>query len=138
MESLPLIFTLAIVSLGFWNYRLQRQIYKINKEREQDRIKQTKKAYLTASRELAENGTQHKLFIKNSGSCGARNVKVMIDDQSIVDHECFHVHEEKTTIGPNTRIWYGYCHIMNFPIPNSICITWEDDSSEPGIYKSNL
>ena len=85
---------------------------------------------------------QHKRFtldIKNNGESEARNIKTMIDDKPLIEHPVIPQNiKEITLVGPHSFIRYSMAVTMGNTGPFDIKISWEDDSGEPGFYRTIL
>ncbi len=117
---------------------MQKRITQIEEAREQDRVIQSRKAYLKAELRKNERGS-YRLVIKNSGQGTARNVKATLDGKPILEHPAINPSQQEITlIGPYSEISYIARITFGCRPPFKFKVTWEDDSGEPGEYETTL
>lgn len=136
IQAMPLLFSLAVVGIGWFGYRLRKRIVALEESREKGRIEFSKSARLSTKITQSSGDPGSRLYIVNSGECEARNIKVTIDGTPIREHTCFVFDREKTIIGPRSDIWYHY--IITNIIPELIVLTWDDDFAEGREWRSSL
>ncbi len=136
-------FAIAILSLGvsalaFLN---SRKAIKIEEARERDRIAQSGKANLVARLSNYDDYNGGALIVENLGSSSANNIKVEMDKRPISKHPDFRRDfKEVKYVGANSSFSYkfGGMFLWKSKPPFKIEITWEDDSGEPGNYRTTL
>ena len=130
------------------NHKLQVRIVALEEAREKDRLAEKSKANLTAKiikEVLPRSGsikidTNYYLQIENKGSSGARDIKVMLDENPMFEHSSMCLEKEKKfeEIGPASPVRFRLFTADQLKVPHEISITWEDDSGEPGKYGTTL
>lgn len=148
MSPSLIVSILAVVISGIAVYisrRTQNRLVDIEDAREKDRLTEKQKANLTAriSREPLTRGTrsatQYFLYIENSGSSEARDIKINLDGKPLLAHSSILENtEEVTQVGPNSYFRYLLVLSSKGRSPSNIEVTWEDDSGEPGKYSTTL
>jgi len=135
------ISAIAIV-VSIWthnrNHKLQARIVALEEAREKDRLAEKQKAYLTA--QMTENmDGRPVLRILNNGFAKARNIKVVLDNKPVLEHNSIlNNQEEICQVGPQSSFQYLLFVCDQLYPPSEVKITWEDDSGEPGKYSTTL
>jgi hypothetical protein len=146
------VVSLAAIVFSFIAWLKSRQIEKkqleIEEAREKDRLTEKQKAYLTAkivseplpSLDGRRQTTRHLLRIDNTGLAQARNIKVLLDGKSLLEHPAIlKGNGEVTKIGPRSFIQYLLVLCDEVYPPFDLEVTWSDDSGgEPGFYQTTL
>jgi len=118
--------------------RTDKRLLEIEEKREEDRNKLAQKAQLQA-RIVKYGHNSHRLLIINNGEGEARNIGLKMDAKPFDDHFASVRNDSPAKIiGPHSE---ATCllHIADECAPPwKIEISWEDDSGEPGHYKSTL
>ncbi len=134
-----LLAALAIwVSLiAWWNsYRIGQ----IEAARERDRLRERSQAKLSAA--LVPSASGYALAISNKGNAEARNIDVTLDGQPVMEHPTVGPMAELNSpvglLGPGSSFRYNLLRTIGEPLPRMIEIKWEDDSNEPGYYRTTL
>ncbi|HUU30088.1 MAG TPA: hypothetical protein VM123_19965 [archaeon] len=140
-----LLLSLSAIAVSIWAYskssKTEKKLLEIEEAREEDRIKQSKKAILMAiiDHEYHRNFTSFTLQIKNEGEAEARDVCVKLDEMPLLEHPVIpKTIEEIKQIGPKSVIRYRMAITRGYRKNFEVEITWADDSGEPGFYKTTL
>ena len=145
------VISAIAIGVSIWthnrNHKLQTRIVALEEAREKDRLAEKNKANLTAKitkEELRRSSThriswQHHLVVENKGFGEARNIRLLVDGKSVVEHQGI-VPPERVVeqIGPQSSFRYNLRLGTGIEIPAQADITWEDDSGEPGEYSTTL
>jgi hypothetical protein len=126
--------------------KTQKRLVEIEEARERDRVAEKQKANLTAriDTEVLTSGTrrvtQYFLCIANEGAGEARAIKVKLDGVPLLKHQTTQptVKQEIDHVGPKSSFRYKLFTADQLRPPSEIEISWEDDSGEPGKYKTSL
>ena len=133
----------------------QERLVNIETAREQDRQRLARSAEVRASivhgerRFMEQIVPQYWLVIRNDGMALARNVRVLLDGKSLIDHTLVPDGEEEiTTIGSGIKHRYILNPRQAFNLFGSVSlesarivdvlIQWDDDSGEPRRWESKL
>jgi hypothetical protein len=118
--------------------RLQGRLLALESARERDRLLHARRARLGA--EITHSGHDYRLVIRNHGDAEARAVRVIVDDKSLAEHDVISLSEDEevTMLGPGVDVRYIMAIVMGSPMRYDVRIEWEDDSGEPGRWRSQL
>lgn len=134
MKSLPLLFTLAVISISWWNLRLRKRIIALELDREKDRIEQQNCAEL---RSVTSNKEKYRiLHVKNIGKSEARNIRINIDGTSIISVKEFQTYNYAELIGSDSEIMYAFARAN--PPPKIIELIWDDDFAKDRYWRSSI
>ena len=63
-----------------------------------------------------------------------------MDDKSLAEHDVISLSEDEevTMLGPGVDVRYIMAIVMGSPMRYDVRIEWEDDSGEPGRWRSQL
>ena len=124
----------------------QERLVNLENAREQDRQRQAQSAEVRASIDRDEQDFRERiigrspkywLVIRNDGMALARNVQVLLDGKSLIDHKLVG-EEEITAIGSGTEHRYILKVSLNSAGIVDVLIRWDDDSGEPRRWESKL
>lgn len=116
---------------------LHKQLADIEGARERDRLRLARSAMVSAS--ILHVGRTYRLIVENGGNASARQIKVRLDGQDALKHPLVpRGEDELTTLGPGASTQYVLVVMMGSARVLDVCITWEDDSGEPGRWESQL
>jgi hypothetical protein len=149
MDPVSLVLGVAALTVSGWaviesrrtasaQTRLQERLLTLESARERDRLLDARRAQLRA--EITHAGLDYRLVVRNVGNAEARAVRVYVDDRPLSDHAIIVLSqdEEVSIFGPGVDVRY----IMRIAIGSSrrydVRIEWEDDSGEPGLWRSQL
>jgi len=148
ISILSIVISAIAIIVAIWthsrSHKLQKRIVNLEETRERDRLNTKQKANLTAQikREKTVRGIEVNnaefLVIENKGFAEARNITVKLDKKPLLEHKVTADRKEVKIIGPQSQIQYRLLFTMQVYPPFEIDITWEDDSREPGKYRSTL
>ena len=118
--------------------RIQERLLTLEGVRERDRVLLSKSARLRA--EIIRLGHDCQLAIRNEGDGEARAVRVVLDDKPLLEHDLVMVRSEElaTVLGPGATVRYGMAIVMGSPLRYAVRLEWEDDSGQPGSWRSQL
>jgi hypothetical protein len=128
---------------------LQERMLAFEDARERDRLKSARSAEVRASiqreaphwREsrLAGKGPQYWLVVRNEGLVTARNIRVLLDGKSVLEHPLVPRGEDEVkTLGPGAESRYILAVTMGGPSVLDARIDWEDDSGQSRQWESQL
>lgn len=142
------------------SFKTQRRQLKIEEKRENDRIKEMRKANLVAQLVTrSSKSSDYLLRIENKGSAEARDVRISLDGSPIQNHAAIprgfttknvremvdgqspkiqHTSEETYQIGPESYIQFIMAITSDTYPPFDLTMTWSDDSGEPGYYRHTI
>ena len=117
---------------------LQERLFTLESARERDRVLHAKRAQLEAA--IVHLGSDYRLVVQNSGEAEARAVKVLVDDKSLAESGAVLLSkdEEVTLFGPGVQVRYIMPIVMGSPMRYDVQLEWEDDSGQPGRWRSQL
>jgi hypothetical protein len=82
---------------------------------------------------------RHLLVIENLGLGEANDIKVLLDDVPVMEHNAVvALQGEITQVGPQSRCHYLLSITMGSPIPSKVSMTWLNESGETGHFNSML
>jgi hypothetical protein len=63
-----------------------------------------------------------------------------LDDKPLLEHDLVMVRSEElaTVLGPGATVRYGMAIVMGSPLRYAVRLEWEDDSGQPGSWRSQL
>jgi len=150
ISIIAVVISAIAIGVSIWthnrNHKLQTRIVALEEAREKDRLAEKQKANLTAKitkEVLPRSGsikidTTYYLQIENKGSSEARDVKIKLDNKSLLEHPAIIDEREIQQIGPQSHIQHLLSLTTKTYPPFDIEITWEDDSGELGKYSTTL
>ncbi len=136
------VISAIAIGVSIWthnrNHKLQARIVALEEAREKDRLAEKNKANLAA--QIAQNRDGRPVLrILNNGFAEARNIKVVLDNKPVLEHDgIFKNQKEICQVGPQSSFQYLQFLCDQLDPPNEVKITWEDDSGEPGEYSTTL
>jgi hypothetical protein len=117
--------------------RLQERLIALESGRDQERQRQSRLANLRAAIERTTEGWY--LSVLNEGPASARNVAVQLDGVPLARHALFFTGQsEITKLGPRAYARYPLAVALQSQQTVDARITWDDDSSEPRSWESQL
>jgi hypothetical protein len=118
--------------------RVQERLLALEGARERDRLLRAKSASLRA--EIWKSGHDYRLAIRNEGDAEARAVQVYVDEKRLSEHEIILLtpDEEVTMLGPGAEVRYIMAIAMGSPRRYDVRLEWEDNSGQPGRWRSQL
>jgi len=152
ISMIAAVISAIAIGVSIWthnrNHKLQARIVALEEAKEKDRLAEKKKANLIAEiikEVLPRSGsikidTNYYLQIENKGSSGARDIKVMLDENPMFEHPSMYLQKGKKfeEIGPASSVRFRLFTADQLKPPHKITMTWEDDSGEPGKYSTTL
>ena len=122
---------------------IQGRLLAIEEERESQKARQCKRANLILSleRSLGSSGsTNWRLRLENTGDAEARNVGVTLNEQPIQDINYVGkiAGQETIILGPHNSCGWPLAVCSGFTPPWNAVVTWEDESGQPGQYRTTL
>jgi hypothetical protein len=117
---------------------IQKHLVQIEEWRDGEKQIQSLKAIIRAELGTTDSG-HDRLFVLNKGQGTARNVKITLDGEPLLEHEAIPDGEEEAkTIGPESEV--SYCVIISMDCVPSFEFeaTWDDDSGQQGQYCTTL
>ena len=131
------IFSTVSIIIAIGAFIISWKAFSIEKARERDRIKESKKAKITVHR--IEDARHSKLLVKNEGEAEAREITMKMDGKPVLEHEIIPEGEtEKRFLGPKSHFHYIMTPILAKRSVIDIEITWQDDSDEQGNYRTTI
>ena len=128
--------------------QLQERLVNLETDREQDRQRLAQSAEVRASidrdkqdfrERMIGRSPEYWLVIRNDGMALARNVRVLLDGKSLIEHTLVRGGKEETTnIGSGTEHRYTLAVSLNSASFMDVLIQWDDDSGEPKRWESRL
>jgi len=118
---------------------VQRQLVAIEEQRESERRAQAQKAALRPT--LRKTGTSgYRLFVENSGSSAAQNVRVALGGKPLCEHPAAVRNDSlPSLIAPESEVSCLMAFSSSTPHPPfETEIAWEDGSGQPGSYSGTL
>ncbi len=121
-------------------HALQERMLALEDAREHDRRKSARSAEVRASIQREALEPQHYwLVVRNEGLVTARNVKVLLDGKSVLEHPLVPTNEnEVKTLGPGAECRYFLTITMGASSVLDARIEWEDDSGQSRQWESQL
>jgi hypothetical protein len=147
-EAVGIIIGVVALGVSIWSVlrsqktarrqnRLQERLLKVEQSRERDRVTESQSAKLRAWVDRA--GRTERQIVINEGQSEARAVKTLLDGLPIVGHPLVPQGvEEVTHLGPGAHAEYLLAVSMGAPATVQIEVEWEDDTGEPGRWRSQL
>lgn len=119
--------------------RAQNRALAIEETREADRKRRAQKAQLVA-RIAKDEGGSYWLEIANQGEAEARGVQFTLDGKGPDAHEGLEKRsdEREWRIGPHGTARFLLILTMMERPPYDVVVTWDDDSEEPGEFRTTL
>lgn len=128
---------------------LQERLVGLETAREEERLKVSRSAQLTASivREkenwtavhVRAARTDYWLRIANEGRAAARNIRVLLDEKPALEHELtLRGEDEITNLGPGADARYHLAVTMGSPRVVQVSLSWDNESGDPGLWMSQL
>ena len=136
--GLSVIFGITTIFFSIQNHHLKKRLLAVEELRDKERKMTASKAQLRAKIDRS-NKMSEKLLIENIGNSEARNINIIMDGKPFDEH--------KAAVSGDGQINYIGAHsqatrllAMTFACapPFELEISWEDDSGEPGRYKTTL
>ncbi len=138
-----------IVSIlsGIAAYRVQRAQTRVQERplaletvRERGRLRETRRAKITGRvvRSETDHGTDYRLVITNEGLGSARLVRVHLDGRPLSAHPMTAGQGEVSELGPGANADYLLMVTMGSPDVITVAVEWDDDSGEPGMWRSQF
>jgi hypothetical protein len=128
---------IASYRVGRAQARVQERLLALEGARERGRLRESRMARLTAR--VKRYGTDYRLLIANEGHGPARRIRTQIDGRPLSDNPLvLPTQDEITELGPGAEAEYILIVSMGSPDVAIVEITWEDDSGEPGTWRSQL
>jgi hypothetical protein len=118
-------------------HEIQARLLALESAREEARVAASRRADLTAR--VSQRGSSCNLIIRNSGPSAATDVRVLLDDGPLLDHEVVSAGQsEITELGPGVEISYLLAVAMGDPDAITVSIAWRDASDIEGRWRSQL
>ena len=141
---LSLAALIVSIASGFATYRssqkqndLQERLLALEATRQKAAIRQSRQARLSAR--FDRIGHDWMLGFRNDGKSGASEIRITIDDQSVLEHPLvLHGSGEITELGSGAEAHSLIAPSMGMPDVYTVELTWRDDSGEPGKWRSQL
>ena len=115
----------------------QAQMLRLETGRERDRRLSAKQAHVVAF--VTGGSTDKRLFIRSQGHATARNVTVLLDGQSLEDHDLTLPPERPISVlGPDAEAAIVLAPHMGSQDGLHVTVTWDDESDERGQWESDL
>lgn len=124
------------------SHKTQGRLVDIETARERDRLLKARKAALVA-RIVTEGARSIQevsfLVIENRGEAAARCVWVVLDGTPFGQHPaCVEELADDLRIGPSSDARFVLAINNDCMPPFDLQLAWQDDSGEPGVYRSTL
>jgi len=141
-EGAAIIVSLLALVVSIWAKFSEQKTANRLREIEESRERDRKKAYLWAYVEFVHIDPNRKfphLIIENTGNASARNVDLQVNSKTREKWtEIRKLPVDVTVIAPKSFVRYFIkTHQMHMPELN-ICLTWTDDSGEPGVWEQTV
>jgi hypothetical protein len=137
--AIAVLALIVSVWVGLRQNTLQGRLLNLETARERDRLAQAKRAQLRAS---IVQGDAHSYYlaIENQGASEARAVTVHLDGKTLEEHDRVAVKagEVARTLGPGVGVRYILAIAFGTPPIFDVALSWEDDTGEPGHWRSQL
>jgi len=152
ISLLALLVSVASLALswriGAQQTQLQARLVDVEAVREEDRLRETKRASLIASvvRQITPSSfptartlVDQLLCVANSGRAQARSITILLDGKPPSEHEFTSRNDAKLSVlGPGAEAKF----YLSIPFGSSLLLhvelAWEDESAEPGRWVSEL
>jgi hypothetical protein len=141
VQLIAFIMSIAslVISTLAWrsSHRTSYRLIEIEEERDKREIKQASKARLTGT--MYRMADHDEITIRNYGEVEARNIKVWLDDKPAAEHPAGeNVQSERERISAQASLTFLFYPDSEALSPGKICIEWEDNSGEKGLFESDL
>jgi hypothetical protein len=133
------LLSLAALVLSVLAYLTSRKALRIEQARERDRVAGARKAALRARiKRLSPH--DFDLLIENDGQAEAREIEVRLDGRPFREHPAAFADQcEVGPLGPGSQARYPLKITLDGPGPPfALELTWQDDSGEPGRFRTTL
>jgi hypothetical protein len=132
-----ILFGLVMAWLAWGQNALQKRMLALENAREAERVKQARSAHVTAS--VLWRRQERLLRIRNEGSATARNVRVLLDENPILEHGLITGGDEEVTVlGPGAEVAFILAIAQGDPGVVHVRIEWSDDSGDGRLWESQL
>lgn len=130
----------AIVSARIANrrsYHVQERLLRIENTRERDRQAAAARAALVSF--IVPSGSCHRLYIRNEGNAVARAIHVALNGEPLRQSNLLARGEQPPTVlAQAAEASVLLLTVESTPRRHTVSLTWEDDSSLPGDWTSDL
>jgi len=136
--GVAIYFSIKSHNLEKKNADLQKRFLEIEETKEHEREKGASRAQLRAG--IVDYGQRnYRLVVENTGDCEARNVELKMDGKPFDDHRAAVNGDGKIDhIGPHSNATRLLALTLKCAPPFDFEASWEDDSGEPGYYRTTL
>lgn len=116
---------------------VQERLLALEATRERARLREGRRAKVTG--QITKLGGSHRLILRNDGGGSARQLRVRLDGGPVLEHPLVpRGQDEVGELGPGAEAGYLLARTWGSPGVVEVEISWDDDSGEAGLWRSQL